>query len=307
MRYQLREGARAPKDEDRSSRREKHIVAHEKITSNPNSVSVNRSRYEPRPPKNTSHNTTIETTTSKQNGLLHSPLGNVPPEMRLAIMQLSLQSVQKIAIAPKGMTTPKDHNNLPAKTSNESSSSSSLVFTTRHPLANSCRQLRAEYTNELKSRVFARKIPTLHLHVIDFDFSLVVRELLSHFTAAHREYFNARAHSIRIYLTITDAFTRVSDDEGGVVAWLERKQSDEGGLKQWLEWREAEESAGRKIEVDFKITRGKSVKSADGMEVLRLFLLLFDPEMDDEGEVGDIMVPMIAFFKAFHAKRKVGK
>lgn len=285
MRYQLRESARAPKGENRSSPREEHIIAHEKITSESNRDGITKSKDAFHLSENTSHNnTTIETITPGPAGLLHSPLGRVPPEMRLAILQLSLQYVREIAIAPKGIP-PKDHNAL-AEISTEPAPS--LIFTSRDPLANSCRQMRDEYANELKNRVFALNIPTLHLHVFDFDFSLVIRELLSNFTAAHRQYFNARAHSIRICLTITDAFTRLSVKDG-LEAWVESKKIAEAGLKQWLAWREGEENAGRKVSVDYKITRGKSVQSADELESLRLFLLLFDPYSESEGELGDIV------------------
>lgn len=299
MQYHLRESVRVRKDEEvLAFNGDGPTLASDKITSSPESPTVSKNKNEvDSSHDSTQNNATTEAITLKRNGLSASPLGQIPVETRLAIMQLSTQPIEKITIVPRAMT--RDDYDAPVV----GSEAPSLVFTSKNLFAKACRQVYEEHADALKTQLFSLRIPTLHLHVLNFDFSLVTLEILSNFTAVHRQFFNARAHSICIHLTITDAFTHLPD-EGGRLRWLERKAAEEEGPKKWLEWRAAEDSADRKITIDYKIARERSVKSADDTESLRLFLLLFDPYSDGQGDMGDIMRPMVAFFKAFKAKRR---
>ena len=202
-------------------------------------------------------------------------------------MQLQIQRLRKVSIVPKALITPS-----------ATSAEHSLVYTTSSALAKTCYDLHTRYANELRSQVLSRKIPSLKLHVLDFNFAPFTHELFPAFAASHREYFNARPGAITIHLRLTESFFTRAEGEAGKLAWLAKRDGPDSGLKQWLEWREAEESAGRKVSVAYKVERNKKTEGEEDVEALRLFLLLIDPRSDEVGEVGDFMGAMVKHFKA---------
>lgn len=234
----------------------------------------------------------------ERNGLADSPLNQFPPELRLSIIKRHMPRLRRIAIIPKSLTQQADA--TPTTASNEPS----LVFTTRNPFLKTCYQLHTEYTSELRSSILRREIPTLILHVHNFDFSPLTRELFSSFEDRHREYFNDRAGAIRIRLTITKSFFTRPWGEVGLINWLEARESEQTGLKQWLGWKQAEEEAGRAISVAYEVKREQEIENVDDMETLRLFMLLFDPYSRAGGEIGDIVQAFIEFFQKVARSRK---
>ena len=234
-----------------------------------------------------------------RNGLADSILTKLPPELRLSIMKLHMQRLRKIAIIPKALT--QDANVTPTATSIEPS----LVFTSGNPLLKTCYHLHTEYTNELRSRVLSCKIPTLVLHVRDFDFSPLTREIFPSFEDSHREYFNARAGAITVRLTITKSFFTRAEGEEGFIEWLQDREDEPARLWKWFEWREAEEKAGRKVSLSYKVERNADIEGREDMEALRLYMLLFDPysDSDPDEEVGVLVQAMIKFFKAVGKSR----
>jgi hypothetical protein len=244
---------------------------------------------------------TAEETQVDRKGLTDSPLNLLPAELRLEIMKLYIQRLRRIAIIPKALT--EDHDVTPTTTSTEPS----LVFTSGYPLLQTCHQLHAEYTDELRARALGCKIPKLVLHVRDFDFSPFTRELFPCFEDSHRKYFNARAGAITIHLTITEAFFTRAEGEEGLIEWLEDREDEPARLWKWFEWREAEEKAGRKVKVTYIVERNVDIESRKDMEALRMYMLLVDPYSDKDGEVGDLVQAMIKFFKAVDRSRSSGQ
>jgi hypothetical protein len=240
-----------------------------------------------------------EETTNERNGFSDSLINTLPPELRIMVMQLLMQRLRKVAIVPKVMAQRDIYSPI------ASSDGPSLVFTTKCPLARTCYQLHTEYVSELRTQIFASKVPTLILHVLNFDFSPIIRELLYRFNDENREYFNARAGAISIRLKLTDSFFDRVAGENGRMEWLEEKYSETTGLSQWLAWRAAEESAGRKLAVTYKVTRNASVEGVEDREALRLFMLLFDPENDAPGDVGDIVEAVGRFFTVVRRDQRI--
>jgi len=222
------------------------------------------------------HTPGSKSTAIVRTGLEDSPIGKLPPELRLRIIQQFIQSTERVAVVPKAFG--RKTFDAPFLRPDEPQ----LVFTTTNPLAETCTQLHEEYTKALKSHVLSCKAPNLVLHVLDFDFSPIINEILSAFLAANRQYYYSRAHSVNIQLTITEAFARLPDEKG---------------LGDWLQWRATEESVGRGVNVRYAVQLMGSTEGANEMEALRYFLILYDPYSTASGEVGDIMRAMKAFFE----------
>ena len=240
----------------------------------------------------------VEVAPKERRGLADSHLKKLPRELRLFIIKRDMPRLVRIAVIPKSLT--QQANATPIAASNEPS----LVFTTRNSFIKTCHQLYTEYTSELRSSILRREIPTLILHVHNFDFSPLTRELFSSFEDRHREYFNDRAGAIRIRLTITKSFFTRPWGEVGLINWLEARESEQTGLKQWLGWKQAEEEAGRAISVAYEVKREQEIENVDDMETLRLFMLLFDPYSRAGGEIGDIVQAFIEFFQKVARSRK---
>lgn len=239
-----------------------------------------------------------EVAPKERRGLADSHLKKLPRELRLSIIKRDMPRLVRIAVIPKSLT--QQANATPTAASNEPS----LVFTTRNPIIKTCHQLYTEYTSELRSSVLRCEIPILVLHVRNFDFSPLIRELFSSFEDGHREYFNDRAGAIRIRLTITKVFFARAPREIGLLHWLEQRENEQTGLKQWLEWKQAEEEAGREISVTHEVERGEEIENVDDMEALRMFMLLFDPYSEGEGEIADIVQAVIEFFEKVGQSKK---
>lgn len=170
----------------------------------------------------------------------------------------------------------------------------SLVYTTKNLLSKTCYDMHTACGEELRSQVMSYKIPTLVLHVHDFDFTPFTRELFDKFEDTHREYFNELAGAIRIHLTITESFFTRAPGEAGRNEWLAKRESEKfqkksEGLNQWLEWRRAEEEAGKGVTVTYVVERKRAIENVEDMEALRLFMLLFDPYSGVKGEISDIV------------------
>ena len=233
---------------------------------------------------------TTEEITIERNGLADSPFGTLPQEMRLMAIQPLVQNVRKIAVVPKAMAQKDSDDPI------SSSSGPSLFFATKSPLLSTCYHLNTDYTSALKTQINKLKVPTLILYVLDFDFSPITRELLSTFKDEQRKYYNSRAGAINIRLKITDSFFARAKGERERLAWLAQKSIETTGLSQWLAWRAAEKSAGREISVTYKVMRNASIESIEDREALRLFILLFDPQGKEEGDVGEIVEAVAKFF-----------
>lgn len=230
-----------------------------------------------------------------RNGLDNSPINALPAELRLSIIQFKLQGLRKVAIVSKSMVQSDDA--VPAAKTSEPS----LVFVTESALSKTCHALHTQYADELASQVAKCKVPSLALHVRDFDFTPFTRELFSTFKDSHRAFFNAREGAITIYLTLTPSFFARGYGECGRMVWLAKRDLErlgrQNGLIQWLEWRKAEEKAGRKVSVAYKLLRNHEVEGVEDREALRQFMLLFDPLSRGEGDVGGILQKIIEVFK----------
>jgi len=233
-----------------------------------------------------------------RHGLDNSPLGALATELRRSIVELQLQNLRKVAIVPKSMLQGDDDDALDP---NEPS----LVFATKAALSKTCHALHTEYAEELESQVLKCNVPNLALHVCDFDFTPLTRELFSKFKDSHRAFF-ARAGAITIHLRLTPSFFDRVDGENGRVVWLAgrdlQRRGKKNGLIQWLEWRKAEEKAGRKVPVAYRLERNYEVEGVEDREALRQFMLLFDPLSRDEGDVGRIVQEIIRVFKVIKGK-----
>jgi hypothetical protein len=232
----------------------------------------------------------VEEPTDERDGLLNSSINTLPVELRLLIFGHLFQRIRKLVIVPKTMAQSDSYRPT------ASSDGNSLFFTIKCPLARTCYQLNAEYAGGVMAQILSLKVPTLILHVLNFDFSHIIHELFSHFEDRHRQYFNARTGAIKINLKLTDSFFDRSAGEDGRFEWLEEKYNETTGLSEWIAWRAAEESAEREIAVTYKVTRNASVEGEQDREALRLFMLLFDPHSDDSGDVGDIVAAVGRFF-----------
>jgi hypothetical protein len=234
-----------------------------------------------------------------RHGLDNSPLGALATELRRSIVELQLQNLRKVAIVPKSMLQGDDDDALDP---NEPS----LVFATKAALSKTCHALHTEYAEELESQVLKCNVPNLALHVCDFDFTPLTRELFSKFKDSHRAFFNARAGAITIHLRLTPSFFERVDGENGRVVWLAgrdlQRRGKKNGLIQWLEWRKAEEKAGRKVSVAYRLERNYEVEGVEDREALRQFMLLFDPLSRGEGDIGRIVQEIIRVFKVIKDK-----
>jgi hypothetical protein len=285
-RYQLNESKKARENENHSSGAQNNIAANQQSIADSNEPNVSKSQEDSHSSTDYTYITaaTNGTAIPQRDGLQNSPLAEFPPELLLCLNKLVMKNVRKVVVVPRVMTR-KD--NLDAL---EHPNEPTLVFATKSPLASTSTHMYNEFVAALKTQVLSLEVPRLELHVLDFDFSPIACELLSHFNDTHQKFFNARPHSITVDLTITSVFINLPH---------------EGGLQRWLGWRAAKESAGRKINVDYKIRRQGSITTASDMEALSFFMLLFDPYGEGEGDGGDIMEAMNAFFAAFLTKKRL--
>lgn len=223
-------------------------------------------------------------------GLDNSPIHDLSVEMRLYIIQFRLPRLRKVAIVAKSLLQTRVAPSKP-----------SLVFATKSALSKTCHDLHTLYARELESQVLSCKVPSLALHVRNFDFAPFTSELFPKFKASHRAYFNARPGAITIHLTLTPSFFSRGAGEKGRMLWLAEQELEkdygESGLANWLEWRAAVEKAGRKISVVYKLERNAKLEGVEDREALRMFLLLFDPLSQGQGELGDIVQEVIRVFK----------
>lgn len=145
------------------------------------------------------------------------------------------------------------------------------------------------------------EVPSLHLHVRNFDFAPFINELFPKFEDSHRAYFNARPGAITIHLTLTPSFFSRGVGEQELMEWLAGRDLErtrwKTGFIQWLEWREVQEDAGKKVSVVYKLKRNADVEGVEDREALRMFLLLFDPLSKGEGELGGIWPEVRRVFK----------
>jgi hypothetical protein len=283
-RHQLAESVRAREEADRSSSDDTHNLANQQSIPEQNDLDAIESTDDAQSITDDTYTATTPNGTPmpERDGLATSTLVKLPQELLHSVNKLLMQHVRKVVVVPRVMT--RKHILAPLESPDEPM----LVLTTNSPLARTSTRMYNEYASALRTQILSLQVPRLELHVLDFDFSPVTRELLSHFNATHRKFFNTSPNTITVRLTITKTFTNLPD---------------EGGFRRWLEWRASEESADRKINVKYEIVCCKSIKTANDMEALRFWLLLFDPFSDSDGEVGDIMKVMLGFFKAFEAKR----
>jgi hypothetical protein len=289
-RYQLNESKKARENEEHSFGVQNNIVANQQSIADSNEPNVSESHDDAHSSTDDTYITTAPNGTAipERNGLQNSPLGKFPPELLLCVNQLLMQNVRKVVVVPRVMT--RKHSLDPLEDPNEPT----LVFATKSPLAAASTHMHNEYVAGLQREILSLRFSRLELHVLDFDFSPIVCELLSHFDDTHREFFNARPCSITIHLTITSRFVNLPD---------------ESGLQRWLKWRTAEGCAGRWIDIDWKIREKSSIKTANDMEALSFFMLLFDPTSEGEvdADVFDIMETLNKFFASFLAKQQLKK
>jgi hypothetical protein len=289
-RYQLNESKKAREKEDHSPGVQNNVVANQQSIADSNEPNVSESHDVANSSTDDTYITTAPNGTAipERNGLQNSPLGNFPPELFLWVNQLLMENAQKVVVVPRVMT--RKHSLDPLEDPNEPM----LVFATKSPLAATSTHMHNEYVAGLQREILSLRFPRLELHVLDFDFSPIVCELLSHFDATQQDFFNTRARSITIHLTITSRFVNLPD---------------ENGLQRWLKWRAAEASAGREINVDYRIRRQNSINTANDMQALSFFMLLFDPtsEGEVEADVFDIMETLNQFFASFLAKQQLKK
>jgi hypothetical protein len=281
-RHQLAESVRAREEADMLASDDTHILGNQQ--SIPESNDLDAAEAQSITDNEYITTTPNETAMPERNGLANSTIAKLPRELLHEVDKILMQQIRKVVVVPRVMT--RKHALAPL----ESPDGPALALTTKIALARTSTYMYNEHAAALRSQILSLQVPRLELHVLDFDFSPITRELLAHFNGTHRKFFNTKPNTITIRLTITKTFTNLPD---------------EGGFRRWLEWRESEESADRKINVKYDIVRGKSVKAANDMEALRFWWLLFDPYGDSEGDVGNIMKEMLGFFKAFERKRAI--
>lgn len=156
-----------------------------------------------------------------------------------------------------------------------------------HPFPRTCKQIHSEYASNMWAKILNCKVYRLVVHVVDFDFSLAISELFSQFDKASRDHLNSWKGEIHISLTITPGF-----------ALLPQR----AGLDKWLEWRRQEEQEGRMVDVDYEISPA-TTQGKEEMKSLRFFLLLFDPEGKEGGDIGGMMRILRVFYKRVYARR----
>jgi hypothetical protein len=245
---------------------------------------------------------TSEEPPKDRNGLANSSIDKLSPEMRLAVIKFLMQPPRRVAIVSKAVFQQAKATAYP----NEPS----LVYTTKTPLSKTCYDMHTACAEELRSQVMSYKIPTLVLHVHDFDFTPFTNELFSKFEDTHREYFNELAGAVRIHLTITESFLAREPGEAGRNEWLAKRETEmfqkkSEGLIQWLEWRKAEQEAGKGLTVTYVVERKRAIENVEDMEALRLFMLLFDPYSEGEGEISDIVEAVIDFVEKVNKEKRV--
>ncbi|KAM0710940.1 hypothetical protein Q7P35_001678 [Cladosporium inversicolor] len=224
--------------------------------------------------------TSTSTTTSTviiRHGLDTCPLGRLATELRQDILHRATSSITKVIIVPRALT--RETPITPALRHDEPE----LVLITTAPISKTCTQLSEDYTTALKSQLRNCHASTIVLHVLDFDFTPFTREVFGQFSDEQRAFYNQRPRTIRIEMTITDAFALLPD---------ERR------LESWLQWRAAEESAGRGVRVYYTVRKESSTTGVNDMESVRYSMLLIDPYYDEmEGDVGKIMEAMRKWFQ----------
>jgi hypothetical protein len=239
---------------------------------------------------------TAEQPPTNRNGLENSPIDSLPVELRLAIIQFRMQNLRKVTIVAKSLLQKKVN----------PSSKPALVFATKSALSKTCYDLHVQHATELESRFMKCEVPSMHLHVRNFDFEPFTSELFAKFEDSHRAYFDARPGAITIHLTLTPSFFSRGVGEKELMEWLAARDLErtlwKNGLSQWLEWRAAQEEAGKKVSVVYKLKRNANVEGVEDREALRMFLLLFDPLGRGEGELGGIWPEVRKVFKELKDK-----
>lgn len=239
---------------------------------------------------NTSNDDEKYTTTESERSESEPPYSGpslaekIPQDLRAVIIDFYVPNIPLAVLVPTALANLTEDGDVEAL----EDAKETLICTTTDPLSRTCKDLHSEYATNLWAKVLYCKVPQLVVHVLDFDFSLAISELFSQFDDTSRSYFNSLRRVIHIGLTITRNFALLPN---------------ENGLDKWLQWRKQEENAGRKVKVDYQITL-QTTQGEEELESLRQFLLLFDPEGNEGGEVGGIMRRMKNFYENVYAGRR---
>jgi hypothetical protein len=146
-------------------------------------------------------------------------------------------------------------------------------------LAHVSGQVNNMFAVELSRKVMKNEMRALTFHVLDFDFTLIKDQILSQFTDANREHYNAQL--VEVWITISPGFART---------WTPTK------LGEWINWRDAEDAAGREISIRYRVSGSFTLDAAE-LEGLRNASHYHDLYGRREGDMGKIMKCFKAYFK----------
>jgi hypothetical protein len=148
-------------------------------------------------------------------------------------------------------------------------------------LAHVSGQVNNMFAVELSRKVMKNEMRALTFHVLDFDFTFIKDQILSRFTDANREHYNAQL--VEVWITISPGFARM---------WTPTK------LEEWINWRDAEHAAGRGLFIRYRVSGSFTLNAAE-LEEIRYFLHYIDPYGDSNGDMGS---PMVCFKRYFMAE-----
>jgi hypothetical protein len=149
------------------------------------------------------------------------------------------------------------------------------------------------YDHAIKRKIRVGEIKELIIHVLNFDFSLAIREIFSKFEPEARAFYQSRntvfgSDKVKIWLTVTPEFTR---------QWYPSL------LQKWLDWRDEERAAGRDFYILYAVSKSTKNLSMDELENFRQFLHFIDPDGDIPGDMGGIMKAYQGWYKAEFIRR----
>jgi hypothetical protein len=149
------------------------------------------------------------------------------------------------------------------------------------------------YEHAIKRKIRVGEIKQLIIHVLNFDFTLAIREIFSTLEPEARAFYQScnilpGTDKIKIWLTVTPEFAR---------DWYPSL------LQGWLDWREEERAAGRDFYVLYAVSQSTRNLSMDELENFRQFLHFIDTDGDMPGDMGGIVHAYQGWYRAEFIRR----
>jgi hypothetical protein len=143
------------------------------------------------------------------------------------------------------------------------------------------------YDDALKRKIRVGEIKELIIHVLNFDFTLAIREIFSKLEPEARALYQSRntlaGDKVKIWLTVTPEFAQ---------RWYPSLP------QKWLNWRDEERAAGRDFYVLYAVSESTKKLSMDELENFRQFLHFVDTDGDMPGDMGGIMQAYQRWYRA---------